>query len=183
MTDSIMSNISSQYRKTHEYLLSLVDGLSDENIRWTPNSTTPSVGFHVWHLARWADYLQEQINGRGSQLWEKEGIGAQWELETNTLGLAETGSYMDDNAATTLRVPSKGALLDYARRVFAASQQAVSTITDLDFYRVYEDLHGENWHEGHIGPIIVAWIEHDSRHLGMIECLVGVQGMHGSAEG
>ena len=183
MTESIMAEISYEYRRTHEYLLDLVDKLTDEQMGWTPNVTTPSIGFHVWHLARWADYLQEMINGRGSQLWEKEGLGAQWALVTNTLGYAETGYGMDDNTAMTLRMPTKTVLLDYARRAFAASQQAVSTISDEQFYRVYEDLHGENWNEGRIGPIISNWMKHDNRHLGMIECLVGVQGMHGSAEG
>jgi hypothetical protein len=28
----------------------------------------------------------------------------------------------------------------------------------------------------------LTWMEHDNRHLGMIECLIGVQGMHGSAD-
>ena len=178
-----MTEISHRYRQAHEYLLDLVDGLTDEQIGWTPNATTPSIGFHVWHMARWADYLQEMINGRGSQVWEKEGLGAKWALATNTLGFAETGYYMDEKAATTLRMPTKTVLLDYARRAFAAAQETVSTISDDQFYRVYEDLHGENWNDGQIGPIISAWISHDNRHLGMIECLIGVQGMLGSVEG
>jgi hypothetical protein len=182
MTETIMAEIAKQYQRTHEDLLHLVDRLTDEQIAWTPNATTPSVGFHVWHLARWADYLQEMINGRGSQLWDKERMSAQWVLETDSLGYAETGTSMADNAATTLRTPGKGLLLDYARRAFAKSQQAVGTIRDEQYYRIYEDLHGENWHDGHIGPIISAWMRHDSQHLGMIECLIGVQGMHGSAQ-
>jgi hypothetical protein len=140
------------------------------------------VGFHVWHLARWADYLQEIIHGRGSQLWEKEEMAARWNMETASLGYAQTGMSMDDQTATALRMPRKDLLLDYARRAFSLAEQAVDLIDDREFYRVYETLHGENWHEGHIGPIILTWMEHDNRHLGMIECLIGVQGMHGSAD-
>ena len=184
MTESIMTEIFHQYRQTHEYLLNLVDGLTDEQIAWTPNATAPSVGFHLWHLTRWADYLQEMINGRrGSQVWKKEGLCAKWELDIDSLGYAETGFGMDDKAVISLRLPHKAMLLDYARKAFSAAQQAVNTIRDEQFYRVYEDLHGENWREGHIGPIISSWITHDNRHLGMIECLVGIQGMQGSAEG
>lgn len=183
MTQNIMTEISHRYRQTHEYLLGLVEDLTEEQIGWTPNATTPSIGFHVWHLARWADYLQEMINGRGSQVWEKEELGAKWALATNSLGYAETGYGMDDNVTMTLRLPAKSVLLEYARRAFASSQQVVNSISDEQFYRVYEDLHGENWDEGQIGPIILGWISHDNRHLGMIECLVGVQGMRGSAEG
>ena len=182
MTEGIMTEISKQYRTTHENLLDLVAGLTHEQMGWTPNATTPSVGFHVWHLARWADYLQEIINGRGSQLWEKEGLAARWDMETAGLGYAQTGMSMDDQTAVTLRLPGKDLLLDYARRAFAAAQQAVERIGDQAFYDIYETLHEENWRDGHIGPIISTWMTHDNRHLGMIECLVGVQGIHGSAD-
>ena len=182
MTESITAEIFEQYRNTHEILLDLISSLTDEQIGWTPNETTPSVGFHVWHLARWADYLQEMINGRGSQLWEKEELAACWDMETASLGYAQTGMSMDDKAAMTLRMPRKELLLDYARRAFATAQRAVEGIIDKDFYKVYEGFHGETWHDGHIGPIILTWMTHDNRHLGMIECLGGVQGIHGSAD-
>lgn len=182
MADSIMAEISEQYRNAHENLLTLVESLTDEQIGWTPNETTPSIGFHVWHLARWADYLQEILNGRGSQLWEKEELATHWNIETKSLGYAQTGMGMDDRTAVTLQIPRKELLLDYARRTFAVAERAVEGITDSEFYKIHEVFHGENWREGHIGPIIATWMTHDNRHLGMIECLVGVQGVHGSAD-
>ncbi len=182
MTDSIMAEISEQYRNAHENLLTLVDSLTDEQIAWTPNETTPSIGFHVWHLARWADYLQEIINGRGSQLWEKEELAIRWNIETKSLGYAQTGMGMDDKNAVTLPMPKKEYLLDYARRTFAYAERAVEGIADSEFYNIFEVFHGENWRDGHIGSIIATWMTHDNRHLGMIECLVGVQGVHGSAD-
>jgi hypothetical protein len=103
-------------------------------------------------------------------------------METASLGYAQTGMSMDDQTAMTLRMPRKDLLLDYASRAFSLAEQAVVTINDNEFYKIYETLHGENWHDGHIGPIILTWMEHDNRHLGMIECLIGVQGMHGSAD-
>jgi DinB superfamily len=182
MSESIMAEICRQYCATQDDMLDLVAGLTDEQIVWTPNETTPSIGFHIWHLARWADYLQEIINGLGSQLWEKEGLAARWDMETESLGYAQTGMSMDDKTAMTLRIPTKDLLLDYARRAFASAQQAVERISDAEFYKIYEGLHGENWHDGHIGPIISTWMTHDNRHLGMIECLIGIQGMHGTAD-
>lgn len=107
MTKTIMAEIGRQYRNTHENLLDLVESLTDDQIAWTPNETTPSVGFHVWHLARWADYLQEIINGRGSQIWEKEGLAARWNLETKSLGYAQTGMEMDEKTVMLLRMPKK----------------------------------------------------------------------------
>ena len=62
------------------------------------------------------------------------------------------------------------------------AKKAVSSIDDEAFYRVHETLHGEHWHDGQIGPIISTWMTHDNRHLGMIECLIGIQGMRGTAD-
>jgi len=177
-----MAELSNRYRVNQENLIELVEGLTDEQIAWSPNETSPSIGFHVWHLARWADYLQEIINGRGSQLWEVEGLAAQWNLETNGLGYAQTGMEMDEKTATSLRLPEKRVLLNYASRSFAAAHEAAANIRDDEFFRVYECFHGENWHDGQIGPIVVTWMTHDNRHLGMIECLVGLQGQSGSAD-
>jgi len=103
-------------------------------------------------------------------------------METKSLGYAQTGMEMDEQSAVELRMPEKEMLLDYVRRVFAAAQQAVAGVSDDEFFDVYECFHGENWHDGHIGPILITWMTHDNRHLGMIECLVGLQGQRGSAD-
>lgn len=130
MPHDIMAELGGRYRANQESLLDLVDSLTDAQIAWTPNATTPSVGFHVWHLARWADYLQELVNGRGSQVWEVEGLAARWNLETDSLVYAQTGMEMDAASAAAFRLPAKGALLDYARCAFAAAQRAVAAIAD-----------------------------------------------------
>lgn len=181
MTGSILSELAARYCLNQENLLELADGLTDAQLAWMPNATTPCVGFHVWHLARWADYLQEILNGRGSQIWEREGLAARWQMETS-LGYAQTGMEMDAQDAIALRLPAKDTLLDYARRAFATAQQSVARLDDDAFFNVYECFHGENWHGGRIGPILITWMTHDNRHLGMVECLIGLQGQSGSAD-
>jgi DinB superfamily len=182
MSNSIMAEVASQYGNTQDDLLELVEGLIDAQINWTPNQTTPSIGFHLWHMARWADYLQEMINGRGTQIWATEQLAAGWALASNSLGFADTGMGMDDSVTAALRLPEKSLLLDYVRRTFAAARQAIAQIDDTAFHTVYADLHGEGWHDGRIGPIIMTWLTHDNRHAGMIECLIGLQGMSGTAD-
>ena len=179
---SITTELARRYRQNQENLLELTSGLSDEQIAWTPNATTPTVGFHIWHMARWADYLQELFNGRGSQIWDREGLADQWQMATESLGYAQTGMEMDQASASALRMPAKEVLLDYARRTFRLAQQAVATLRDEEFFKVYECFQGENWHDGQIGPIVVTWMTHDNRHLGMIECMIGLQGRAGSAD-
>ena len=115
-------------------------------------------------------------------MWESEGLAARWSLATDSLGYAQTGMEMDEESAVALRLPAKDVLLDYARRAFALAQQAVATIDDGAFFTVYECFHGENWHDGQIGPIVITWMTHDNRHLGMVECLIGLQGQSGSVD-
>lgn len=180
--NSITAELARRYRHNQENLLELIDGLTDEQITWTPNQTSPSVGFHVWHMARWADYLQELFNGQGSQIWVTEALAERWNMATQSLGYAQTGMEMDQASAMALKLPAKEVLLDYVGRAFAAAQEAVARLRDEDFFAVYECFHGENWHGGQIGPIVITWMTHDNRHLGMIECLVGLLGEAGSAD-
>jgi hypothetical protein len=179
---SIMAELASRYRVNHDNVVDLVAELSEQRLSWKSSESAPSIGFHLWHMARWSDYLQEIINGRGSQLWESEGLARAWGLTGQGLGYAETGMEMSEAQANALRLPPKSVLLDYVRRAFAAADAAVETLSDDAFFRVYECFHGEIWHDGQIGPIVITWMTHDNRHIGMIECMVGLQGQSGSAD-
>lgn len=180
--NGIMPELLARYRDNQDAVLARVGALSEAQIAWSPNATTPSIGFHVWHLARWADYLHELIDGRGTQIWDVEGLAHRWGFGRAGLGYAETGMEMDATAARALPLPRREVLLDYARRAFEAAQRSVATITDEGFFALHPGLHGENWHDGQIGPIIITWMTHDNRHIGMIECLIGLQGESGSAD-
>jgi hypothetical protein len=179
--DNIMSTIAECYRARHALVLELVRPLDDRQLRWQLNSTTPSVAFQLWHLARWADYLWEMIGHMGAQIWETEGLAARWGFDDFDLGFAETGMGMGEDVLSSLPFPAKGLLLDYAERAFTGADQAVGTISDDQFHRTVHDRHGADWAEMALGDAILSWLVHDSRHLGMIECLLGVQGLRGTA--
>jgi hypothetical protein len=181
MDDQIMHSIAEYYRTRHALVLKVVDGLDDQQMVWSPNGTTPCIGFHVWHLARWADYAQAMIAGTGVQIWEVEGLAAQWGFANANLGFAETGLGMHDDVVASLQFPGKEALRDYARRAFAKADQAVGAIGDDEFHRRVRDPHRVEGEELAVGDAVLNWLVHDSRHLGMIECLLGVQGFHGTA--
>jgi hypothetical protein len=181
MADNITRLLATGYTSTHEQLLKVVDGLDDRHIMWTPIKTAPSIGFHLWHMARWADYLQEMIGGSTGQIWETEGLASEWGFHDSDLGFAATGMGLDDNASASLPLPKKDVLLEYVRRVFAKADHAVGTMSEEDFHRTVRDRHGAEWQEAEIGDAILSWFKHDNRHLGMIECMLGVQGLHGTA--
>jgi hypothetical protein len=181
MADSIMGHISEYYRTRHALVLKLVDGLDDQQILWRLNRTTPSIAFHVWHLARWADYLQEMFTDNGIQIWEKQQLAARWGFTSAKLGFAETGLGMQDDDFVSLPFPGKEALLDYARKVFTKADQVVSKIPDDQFHCRVRDRHKVEKEEVTYGDAVLNFLVHASRHLGMIECILGVQGIHGTA--
>jgi hypothetical protein len=181
MIDSPMGHIADYYRTRHTLILKVVAGLDEEQIAWRLNRTAPSIAFHVWHVARWADYLQAILAGTGIEIWEQEGLAARWGFRGADLGFAETGLGMDDDASAALPFPGKETLLDYARRAFAQADQVAGAIHADEFYRPVHDRHAVEGEELAAGDAVLNWLVHDSRHLGMIECLVGLQGLHGTA--
>jgi hypothetical protein len=50
-----------------------------------------------------------------------------------------------------------------------------------DFARMVQDRREAEWKEAEVGDAVLSWFKHDNRHLGMIECMLGVQGLRGTA--
>ena len=181
MDAGVMSYISSDCQLANERILGVVVGLDEQQMGTRPNETTPSIEFHVWHLARWADYMQEIVNGDGSQIWERESLAVRWGFGEPDLGYAETGMGMDDQVLGSLPFPEEVILLDYARRAFAMADEAIGTVGDDHLHRMHQDRHGTELGRYSLGQAILEYLVHANRHLGMIECMIGVQGSHGTA--
>lgn len=178
MDDSPIGLIIDHVLRNHKRALMRIDDLIDEQIAWRPTSKTPSIGFHIWHIARWADLLLEILKGPGSQIWDKEGLAERWwGLAASTLGFAESGTSMDDEGLARLSLSPKD-IVEYAQRVFAAVDDAVSTLSESDFRRQYTGPRTEDWwRERTLGYIIMVHLAHETRHVGMIEGLRGAQGV------
>lgn len=202
----VAGEIAFHHRETHLHVLRLVESLSDEQLNWRPHAAATSIAFNLWHLARWADFLQATIPsmaaelghrlGKGRQIWEAEGLAVRWGLAGTDLGDAATGMLlMDDVAAARLPLPGKAALLDYARRAFASAERAVEAIDDalflapsapvLSYYRSQEFYRRLGLDPADpppllIGRVVLEHLAHDNRHLGMIDHLLGLQGAGGS---
>ncbi|HEY3107627.1 MAG TPA: DinB family protein [Chloroflexota bacterium] len=141
----------------------------------------------VFHLARWADHVHVRLAGETAelsrrlgprqQLWRAEELAARWGLDAAELGEGETGMLMDEAAAARLPLPSADVLIDYARRAFAASQEAVDAIDEAQFAAPREDDEPSK----PVGETVVSHLVHNNRHLGEIECLRALLGLRGSA--
>jgi uncharacterized damage-inducible protein DinB len=188
MSRSVTLMILERIHKTHRRLLEVVDDLSEEQLNWRPGSHAPSIGFHVWHMARWADRLQATLPsmttsraqrlGPVREIWEADALAQRWGWRADALGYGQTGMEMGDEMAVDLKLPHKDALLEYARHAVAVADRAVGAIVDDQLEERGIDIYGQ---ENSVGYVLLVHLSHASRHLGMIECLRGVQGLRGTA--
>jgi hypothetical protein len=81
-------------------------------------------------------------------------------------------------------LPAKAILLDYTRRALAAADRAVQTIDDEDLMAPEQPqpLTAGIWSAGGtVADALFTHLGHENRHLGMIECLLGLQVGSGTA--
>ena len=183
---SLVGTLVGRVAFVHSSFLRAVDDLDEEGFHARPGPKAPSVAFHLWHAAGWADALQERLGvfvpeldrlaGR-EQLWNARDLAKAWGL-AGSLGIEATGSGLDDDASAALPLPAKGEVVRYASDAFAAAEEALGAIRDDELLLPSADfddeggwvlLHQFGWH-----------LIHGSRHLGMIEALKGVLGVRGT---
>ncbi|MGH2404726.1 MAG: DinB family protein [bacterium] len=187
MTVSTASAIASAVRSSHKLLLDIVEQLEDDQFRAPPGPSLPSIGFHVWHVARWADLLQSRMTsvtadlpdrlGQGEDIWMRDGLAGAWGFPAGSLGEMESGMGMDEDVSVSLPLPPKEVLLAYARDVFAAVDRALAA-ADGRFEEACIDLYGR---ANSVAGMVLSHVRHGNRHLGMIEALRGVYGQRGTA--
>ena len=190
MSNGVMGVIHQSLHDRYEAMLKVTEDLTEEQFTCRPGQleTAPSIGFHLWHIARWADRLQARLPGMTAELgkrlgtrqevWETEGLTRSWKFDPEAMGFGETGMGMDDDVSASLPLPSKDVVLDYARRVFAGASQVVDAVDDQQFKEKCIDLYGR---ESSVGRVVIGTLTHCARHLGMIEALRGVEGLRGTA--
>jgi hypothetical protein len=176
------------FKEIHRVIINLVGELNDEQLRWKPEGYSTSIGFHLWHLARESDYLKAAILqhypqigsefGEGIEIWQKEALAQKWGFPQ---GLHETvGTGLSDEVAAMLPIPRKEDLLDYLHR----SYQAVEAFVELldSKYSNFDNLNEELRQKIEMIRLnLLVFLTHDCRHLGMMECLKGLQTGFGSA--
>jgi hypothetical protein len=176
LASALLGHFQQERVATHKRVLALVKDLSEEQLRWQSSRHAPSISFHVWHLARWADYDRSVLDGT-PQIWQAQGLAHAWGFPTATLGEAETGTEMGDDAAERLVLPSKAALQAYARAAFIALDE---TLDRLPVESLLEPVPSSGSHDP-LFKLAYVHLTHDNRHLGMIEALRGLLDLRGTA--
>ena len=170
------------YRLTHERLLAVSEGLDAKRFSWSAGPSLHSVAWQLWHCARWDDVLAAHINrdmGREpqAQVWDRESIAQRWSLIPGSMGRRDAGTDLADEEAEKIKFPAQGDVIDYARRAFTFVEDAIAAIPDhLLLEAAKDDPDGDT----NLDNVII-YLEHLSRHLGMIESIRGLQGLAGSS--
>ena len=175
------------FKDIHKVVLDLAEDLNDEQLEWKPEGYSTSIGFHLWHLARESDYLKAAILqhvpqlmpefGDGREIWEKDGLAQKWGFPEELHKTVGTG--LSDEAAATLPIPAKEELLAYLRNSYQAIECFVE---DLDSkYPTFDGMDQKLGKELEMVRLnLLVFLSHDCRHLGMMECLKGLQTPHAS---
>jgi hypothetical protein len=193
MLESIEEQTLRAYRVTHARVSAMLDRMTDEQLQWRPAPHALPAAFHIWHIARWADYFAAAVPGMtpilgerlrpGVQIWEAEGLAEAWGWPVETLGFSATGMQMDEALAARLAFPAKTVLAAYVSRAFAAAELAMDAIDveQFDEAEQPQPLTEGIWQEGTVGSAVFSHLLHDNRHLGAVECLLGAQMASGTA--
>jgi hypothetical protein len=171
---TLFENFRRGIQEAHSHVLRRVEDLSDEQLTWRPGHGAPSIGFHVWHLARWADHDLHQADG-SPQLWRQRGLAAAWGFPSG-LGEDETGTEMGDDASERLVLPGKALLLDYTGSIFSAVDEFLGRLSPD---ALLQPVRPGELRDGQI--FLELNLAHDNRHLGMIEAVRGLLGLRGTA--
>jgi hypothetical protein len=195
MSDIVKDALSNRIKWTHENIISLGEALSAEQFAQQPGPTSPPIGWHLWHTARWADRFQgsfqlDSLEGTyqgalAAEIWKKENQAQQWELSIESLGLLETGATMAAETAVSIACLGKSTLIDYAQRVFHAAEDAIKDLDDKMLtqsrYSILPQLEKKPDEKPNfvgdrkttVFDELLFYATHAGRHLGMMEALQG----------
>jgi hypothetical protein len=188
MSTQALYDVLFMFKDIHKVVMEFSENLDEDQLHWRPRGYSTSIGFHLWHLARESDYLKAVILERTPQLgedfgepkeiWEKESLAQKWGFPTELNATVGTG--LSDEVAATLPIPKKEELTDYLCRSYEALEQFVELLDAR--YPTFDNVDEELTRKlESIRLNLLVFLSHDCRHLGMMECLKGLQTGFGSA--
>jgi len=188
VTTFALYDILFHFKDIHKVVLNFAEELTDEQLNWKPSGYSTSIGFHLWHLARESDYLKSAIlhyypglelglDDEG-EIWGKENLAQKWGFPIEAHETVGTG--LSDEVAAELPIPQKTELMAYLRSSYTALENFIELLDTR--YTVFENLDEEITQKVQKTRLnLLVFLTHDCRHLGMMECLKGLQTGFGSA--
>jgi hypothetical protein len=187
LSDHLVRN----YTRNHVRIIELAGRVPEADFARSIGPSLHSIAYQVWHVARWTDLFAWSLAENDAvlraagypgghlsvELWVAEDLARRWGLPAGALGRRDSGTSMDDADADRLAWPRRAELVDYAGRAFELGQRVVAAVPEAALLEPAPgDPDGDSYAEN-----ILIYSEHDSRHLGMMEAIIGLQGGRGSA--
>ncbi|MFL5734280.1 MAG: DinB family protein [Chloroflexia bacterium] len=171
-----VSLLREDLKEAHNLLEAVMVDVTPDAAHWMPPGRANPVGATYAHVVLTEDRIVNAILQHRRPLYDSDWSGK--------AGLSEmmpsTGEEWHDYAGWTRRVRVDiPAVREYARAVYAASDQYVASLTPEDLDRLI-DLSGEG-----TGSVTLGWIlsrqvaGHADNIAGEISCLKGLQGLQG----
>ncbi len=198
MNDASVQNVAGLIRWTHDRILAITQDLSDGQFAQQASPTAPPIGWHVFHIGRWADRLQASLpidlqpadpaSVPRHEIWVDADLARRWEAAPDSLGWLETGAGMDIEAAVSIASIGKPTILEYAQQSFEKANVGVSQLKVEQLLQTRPSIRPHyrisptgqlqiDYAEERLVTVLndlLFHISHASRHLGMIEALRGV---------
>jgi len=176
------------FKDIHKVVLDFAAELDDGQLNWKPEGYSTSIGFHLWHLARESDYLKAAIMqyypnlgldiADDGEIWVKENLAVKWGFPLEAKETVGTG--LRDEVAASLPIPAKDELVNYLKNSYETIERFIELLDSK--YPNFESVDDELQKKiERIRLNLLVFLTHDCRHLGMMECLKGLQTGFGSA--
>ncbi len=159
--DVIMDSLNESWG----YLTRALDGLTQEEIEWTPAAHSNSIGFLVWHVTRAEDNWINSVIGGGSNIYETGG----WR---ERLGTPKEGGYgFTEEQLRAWPTPRLDDLRGYAQ---AVRQRTLEVVASITAEKLPEAPRPDRPKET-VGSILAHVATEVALHVGQIDYLRGVQ--------
>lgn len=182
----------------HGWLVRAGEGISEGEFVHVFSPQAPPIGWHLWHMARFADRLQAKLGEvtegeKSAEIWYRDELSKRWEISPDLLGVYETGmGQAHGDAQETIRQVGQAAIMEYAKAAFGACDAVIDRLTEADFDKTFHGLYdysydpatGKVWtvepKASLVADDLVFHATHGSRHMGMMEALRGLLGSSGT---
>ncbi|HWO93833.1 MAG TPA: DinB family protein [Dehalococcoidia bacterium] len=153
----------------HRSFRSAADGLSDEQLHWSPEGESHSIAWILWHAARIEDLFVHQVFQGKPAEWDTGGWAAKTGLPERGFGTGQPTA-----EAKAVRIANLDAFAQYAAKVADLADELVAGLTEDDLNR--EVKLGERTET--LGQsITLHLITHLNGHRGEINILRGMMGL------